>query len=198
MQAAVSLAGWASGLTLLAFLSCAVTPTSWPRWAQEFAEELECGMTIEEIQRLTAEEVQTLEAGAHPWLGRHYVREGYAELWLRFNEQQRLEWVTLSEMDGWRIMATRQSPRRNLCTGELTYQVRLDWTVELEGAAVFLDGEEVQPEGGKITVPAGEHEIRIEQSGHHPIVRRVDLGPQDRGDQSLDLRNVELVPVRSG
>lgn len=153
-------------------------------------------MSLDEIQRLTPEEVQTLEAGAHPWLGRYYVSKGYSELWLRFDEQQRLEWVTLSKMDGWRIMATRQSPRRNLCTGELTYQVRLDWTVELEGTAVFLDGEEVEPEGGTITVSAGEHEVRIEKAGYEPIVRHLDLGPEDRGDQSLHLGEIELVALR--
>lgn len=151
-------------------------------------------MTLEEIQGLTPEEVQTLQAGAHPWLGRHYVSKGYSKLWLRFNERQRLEWVTLSKMDGWRIMATQQSPRRNLCTGELTYQVRLDWTVELEAAAVFLDGQPVQPEGGTITVSAGEHEVRIEKAGYEPIIRHLDLGPDDRGDQSLDFRDVELQP----
>lgn len=152
-------------------------------------------MTLEEVQRLTSKEFQTLEAGAHPWLGRHYVSKGYADLWLRFNEQNRLEWVTLSKMDGWRIMATRESPRRNLCTGELTYQVRLDWTVELEGATVSLDGQEVQPDGGQITVSAGEHEVRIEKAGYEPILRQLQLGPEDRGDQRIDLRDVTLVPV---
>jgi hypothetical protein len=125
------------------------------------------------------------------------VSRGYADLWLRFNQQDRLEWVTLSKMDGWRIMATRQSPRRNLCTGELTYQVRLDWTVELEGATVSLDGQEVQPDGGQITVSAGEHEVRIEKAGYDPIIRHLDLGPEDRGDQSLDLRSVDLQPSGS-
>lgn len=154
-------------------------------------------MALEDVRGLTVEEIQALEAGAHPWLGRHYIRKRHADLWLRFNEQERLEWVTLSKMDGWRIMATRQSPRRNLCTGELTYQVRLDWTVELEGAAVYLDGQEVQPEAGKITVSAGQHEVRVEKAGYEPIIRHLDLGPEDRGDQRLDLRQVELQPAHS-
>lgn len=180
------------GLLVLVLASCASGSGSWPRWAREVAGELECGMTIEDVKALIDEEVLKLEAGPHPWLGQHYIRKRYADLWLRFNEQERLEWVTLSKMDGWRIMATRLSPRRNLCTGELTYQVLLDWTVELEGAAVFLDGEEVSPEAGKITVSAGEHEVRIEKVGYEPIVRHLDLGPGDRGDQRFDLTAIEL------
>lgn len=191
----MNLATCLASLALLISASCAASSFSWPRWARELAGKLECGMTLEEVQRLTSQEVQTLEAGAHPWLGRHYVSKRYAHLWLRFNEQNRLEWATLSKMDGWRIMATRESPRRNLCTGELTYQVRLDWTVELEGAAVFLDGKLVQPEGGKISVSAGEHEVRIEKIGYEPILRHLDLGPEDRGDQQIDLRDFTLVPV---
>lgn len=192
----MSLLGPATGLALQTFLACAVVPISWPLWAQQLAEKLECGMTLGEVQRLTREKVLTLEAGPHPWLGNRYIRKGHADLWLRFNEQQSLEWVTLSEMDGWRLMATRQSPRRNLCTGELTYQLRLDWMAELEGAAVFLDGEEVEPEGGKIEVSAGQHEVRIAKPGYEAIVRHLDLGPQDRGDQSLDLGEIELVPLQ--
>lgn len=149
-------------------------------------------MSLEQVKSLTDRELVTLEAGPHPWLGRHYIRKGHAYLWLRFNEQERLEWVTLSKMDGWRIMATRLSPRRNLCTGELSYQVRLDWTIDLEGAAVYLDGHEVQPDRGKVEVSAGRHELRIEKAGYEPIVRHLDLGPDDRGDQRLDLTEVEF------
>lgn len=195
MQAAVNFNGFAAAVALLTIVSCAGRPVTWPRWARQLDSKLECGMTLDEIQRRSHREVQTLEAGPHPWLGRHYVSKGSTDFWLRFNEQDRLEWVTLSEMDGWRVMATRQSPRRNLCTGELTYQVRLDWTVKLADARVSLDGEPVQPESGKITVSAGEHEVRIEKAGYEPIVRRLDFGPNDRGDQRLDLRDVELQPI---
>lgn len=153
-------------------------------------------MSLEQVQALTTSELVTLEAGSHPWLGRHYIRKGHADLWLRFNEQEGLEWVTLSKMDGWRIMATRLSPRRNLCTGELSYQVRLDWTVDLEGASVVLDGNKVQPDAGKVELSAGRHKLRIEKAGYEPIVLHLDLGPDDRGDQRLDLTKVELQPAR--
>jgi len=152
-------------------------------------------MSPEEVKGVTSTEVVTLEAGSHPWLGRHYIHKGHADLWLRFNEQERLEWVTLSKIDGWRIMATRLSPRRNLCTGELSYQVRLDWTVDLEGASVFLDGYEVKPDSGKVELSAGRHELRIEKAGYEPLVRQLNLGPEDRGDQRLDLTKVELRPA---
>ena len=154
-------------------------------------------MKLEKVQEQTTHSIQMLEAGAHPWLGRYYIRRRNADLWLRFNAQDQLEWVTLSKMDGWRVMSTRQSPRQNLCTGELTYQVRLDWNVKIEGALVYLDGHEVQPQAGKIIVSAGQHQVRIEKAGYEPIIRHLDLGPEDRGDQSLDLRQVTLIPVRA-
>ena len=186
-----------TGLALLSLGACPGGSQAWPRWAQELGSELRCGMTLEEAQQLAGGHIEALEAGAHPWLGRYYVRRGHTDLWLRFDEQAKLEWVTLSRVNGWRIMATRESPRRNLCTGELTFQVRLDWTAELEGAKVYLDGREVQPEGGKIEVSAGQHEVRIEKAGYQPIIRHLDLGPGDRGDESLDLREVDLRPFGS-
>ena len=151
-------------------------------------------MSLEQVRSVAETGLVTLEAGAHPWLGRYYIRKRHTDLWLRFNDQERLEWVTLSRMDGWRVMATRLSPRRNLCTGELTFRIRLDWTVELEHASVYLDGNEVQPDGGNVAVSAGQHELRIEKEGYEAIVRHLDLGPGDRGDQHLDLRNVVLHP----
>lgn len=190
--------GSIAGVALLALTSSATGCGSWPIWARELSGKLECGMTLEEVENLAAEQGHDLRSPSDPWLGQQNVRKDHSALWLRFNQQDRLEWVTLSKMDGWRIMATRLSPRRNLCTGELTYQVRLDWTVELEGATVSLDGKEVQPDAGIITVSAGEHEVRIEKADYDPIIRHLDLGPEDRGDQSLDLRKVELVPVRGG
>ena len=189
-------AGAIAGVALLVLATSATGCGAWPTWARELAGKLECGMTVEEVEGLAAEQGLELRSPLDPWLGQKNVRRGHSALWLRFNVQDRLEWATLSQMDGWRIMATRLSTRRNLCTGELTYQVRLDWTVELEGAAVFLDGQQVEPEGGTITVSAGEHEVRIEKAGYDPIVRNLDLGPEDRGDQSIDLRNIELVPVK--
>lgn len=188
-------AGAIASIVLLILASSATGCGAWPTWARELSGKLKCGMTLEEVSDLAAEQGFELKSPLDPWLGQKNVRKDHSALWLRFNEESHLEWVTLSKMDGWRIMATRLSPRRNLCTGELTYQVRLDWTVELEGAAVYLDGQEVQPEAGKITVSAGQHEVRIEKPGYEPIVRHLDLGPEDRGDQRIDLRNVELVPL---
>lgn len=187
-------AGSIAGVALLVLASSAAGCGSWPTWARELSGKLECGMTFEEVASLAEEHGLELGSPSDPWLGQKNVPKDHSALWLRFNAQDRLEWVTLSQMDGWRIMATRLSPRRNLCTGELTYQVRLDWTVELEGATVSLDGQEVQPDAGMITVSAGEHEVRIEKAGYESIVRHLDLGPEDRGDQSLDLRSVELQP----
>lgn len=194
----MNLAGAITGIALLTLASSATGCGAWPAWARQLSEELDCGMSSEEVSDLAAEQGFDLSSPLDPWLGQKNIRKDHSALWLRFNEESRLEWVTLSTMDGWRIMATRLSPRRNLCTGELTYQLRLDWTVELEGATIYLDGQKVQPEAGKITVSAGQHEVRIEKAGYEPIIRQLDLGPNDRGDQSLDFRDISLVPLSGG
>lgn len=191
----MNFAGAITGIALLILASSATGCGAWPTWARELSGQLECGMTPEEVSDLAAEQGFELRSPLDPWLGQKNVRKDHSALWLRFNEDSRLEWITLSTMDGWRIMATRLSPRRNLCTGELTYRVRLLWTVGLEGAAVYLDGEEVQPESGYLSVTAGEHELRIEKAGYEPIIRHLQLGPEDRGDQRLDLTQVELEPT---
>lgn len=186
------------GPILLAATACAWNSSaSWPKWARELAGELHCGMSLEEVKSVTSKDFATLEAGPHPWLGQHYVTKRNTDLWLRFNDRQRLEWVTLSRIDGWKIMATRLSPRQNLCTDELTFQIRLDWTVDLEGATVYLDGQQVRPDGGKLAVSAGNHELRIEKNGYEPVIRHLDLSHRDRGDQRLDLTKVELRSVEN-
>jgi len=188
-----------SGLVLLAFVieACALGSSSaWPRWADELTKRLQCGMTIEEVRNLSESQILELKAGPAPTLGRYYIRKWGSDLWLRFNDEG-LEAVTMARVDGWRILAMRTSPRRNLCTGELAFVVRVLRTRDLEGASFYLDGNQVEMIGNMIEMPAGRHELVIEKPGFEPIVREFQLGPEDRGDQRLDLTSEKLRPVTS-
>lgn len=178
--------GRVTGFALLVsfLISCTASSAS-PRWVEKLEEQLACGMSLREIRALTDADI--VEA-ARPW-GTHFIRRRLSDLWLQVTEQG-LESIQESRIDGWRIMSTRSSPQKNLCTGGLTFFVRIVWTYELQGAQVYLDGGRVQPAdwaGPLLKVPAGRHELRIEKDGHEPIIKALDFGPDDRGDQRLDL-----------
>lgn len=174
----------------------------WPAWTEEFASQLKCGMSPSEIRALTPEKVEILEAGSHPWLGRHFVRNDKTELWMQFDSDERLRSIVLSGPDGWRIMSRRLSPRKNLCTGELTFIVRVNWTYEMEGAELYLDGRPVTEgdwadTGNLLIVPVGTHELRFEKEGFHPVIKRLELTSEAGGEQRLDFQEEELQPRRS-
>jgi hypothetical protein len=159
-------------------------------------------MSPSEIRSLTPEKIEVFEAGPHPWLGKHFVRDGQTELWMQFDSEERLSSIVLSGPDGWRIMSRRLSPRRDLCTGELTFVVRVNWTYEMEGADVYLDGRPVAEDDWADTdnlliVPVGRHELRFEKEGFHPVVKHLDLKPDAEGEQRLDFREEELRSRRS-
>jgi len=93
----------------------------------------------------------------------------------------------------------RLSPRRNLCTGELTFRLRILLPAELLGATAYLDGERTATlddlqEDFELTI--GQHLLRIEKEDHEPIIKNLQLGTRDRGDQRLDLTEVDLWPIQ--
>lgn len=144
-------------------------------------------MSLENIRALSKNEVI-------PWstLGRlkaHHISRGQGDLWLYLNAAG-LESIAVSRTDGWRVLSTKLSPLRNLCTGEILFLLRLSLAEDLEGAEVFLDGRKIQKGdwlGPFIEVSAGEHELRVEKEGYEPIVKLLSLDAEDRGEQRLFL-----------
>jgi hypothetical protein len=134
-------------IAAVACLAMSQAGPDWPTWAEELTMQLRCGMDLEEVARLTDKPIVTLDGPAHPWFGKYLVRGGSTflkDLHLILDTEGKLQSVFLTTRpDGWRIMATRSSPRKNLCTRELTYALRIDWTSELQGAQVYLDGRKV-------------------------------------------------------
>jgi len=145
-------------------------------------------MTLEELDLLTNKPLEK------KGFGEVLIRQGSAILSLHFDPNDRLESVRLIRRpDGWRIMATRSSSEKNLCTGELTFLLEIIRTIDLEDSQVYLDGKKVEARemvGGLLRVPAGEHKVRFEKEGYQPIIRKLVLNPGDRGDQRVDLSEV--------
>lgn len=194
MQAALS----ASAARLAVVLALAAggcdSAHAWPYWAEKLEGQLRCGMTLVEVQRIVSGPVTALESGPHPRLGGYYVEKGHSTLWMRFDQSGRLQEVTLSSVDGWRFIATRLTPRRNLCTGTLTFFLRILVTRDFDDARFFLDGKEVQLGDGVLEVSPGFHVLRIEKGGSVPIVRHLMFRSTDRGDQRLDLTHERFRP----
>jgi hypothetical protein len=196
------------GFVSLAAMTCLAMSQAgprWPTWAEELTAQLKCGMSLEEVDRITDKAIVTLDGPAHPWFGKYLVRGGHTfskDLHLILDAAGKLQSVFLTiRPDGWRLMATRSSPRRNLCTGELTFAFRIDWTSELQGAQVYLDGRKVAESDWVdqfLLVPVGKHDLRFEKQGFEPIIRHLDLQPEDRGDQHLGFQEEQLRPVDGG
>lgn len=185
---------------VLVLTSCLSGAVKWPGWAKDLTTKLSCGMQIEEIRGLTEKEIRPV-AGGHPWTGDYRVDGGRSELALMLSQDGGLQSIALSQIDGWRIMATRLSPRRNLCTGESIFLLRIGWTVTLseflEGADVYLDDRRLEPEHKSLfEVPEGKHELLFFNDGIG-LIRHLDLKPGDRGEQRLDLIEDELRPMQA-
>jgi hypothetical protein len=119
---------------------------------------------------------------------------------MKFDSGEQLRSIVLSGPDGWRIMSRRLSSRRDLCTGELSFVVRVNWTYEMEGADVHLDGRPVTAGDwadvrNLLIVSVGTHEIRFEKVGFQPVVKRLELTPESAGEQRLDFHDHELRPT---
>lgn len=185
----------ACAFALVILSSCASTER-WPRWADDVASHLRCGMTLNEIQAATDKGIVSL-AGPHPWLGMYRISAGSTELWFQLKNGG-LESIVLCTPDS--LKTVRMSPRRDLCTGRLEFLVAVELPEELRGARIHLDGAEITHTNDTqvdLTVTVGDHELRIEQEGYMPIVRQLHFTNDDRGDHRLRLTRSELQTSKS-
>jgi hypothetical protein len=66
------------------------------------------------------------------------VNFGRNAVWIEFADG-RLRSATAQTITG--LTTARLSPKRDLCTGELTYFVSVEWVAELQEPDLYLDGE---------------------------------------------------------
>lgn len=157
------------------------------RWrsAEEFRQELRCGMTVQQVtaiaQRFGSSSFRGIEQ--HMNGATHALNEGSTVFWLTFDRD-----VLNSIQEGMYhgVTGLKTSIRENLCTREKTADVMLRVTApsELAGASLTIDGQkrlglslgpEVQANIGSL--PSGTHEIRIEKPGYRPIVKSYSYRP---------------------
>jgi len=156
-----------------------------------YMEQLECGMTLEQVRGIA--KVQIKAVGEHR-LGDYRASFGRNAVWLDFADG-RLRSVTAQTISG--LTSARLSPKKDLCTGKLTYFVSVEWVAELQQPSLYLDGElaaEKATSGLVLEVSAGEHVIRLEKPGIVPVERRIVLDEDSFGDQWIDIEDFERLP----
>ncbi len=166
----------ATGLLVQA---CSAWHSGWPSWATTLEERLQCGMSILEVQSLTKRKVEVERMV--PRLGTHRISSSVTDVGLGFSDRG-LESVSLAKVHG--ILQIRRSPRRNLCTGELTFFVELQWVDVFQGASVFLDDEQVAEDahsGLIVEVPQGVHALRVETSNEGSALKQLTFRSEDPG-----------------
>lgn len=154
---------------------------------RSYMEQLECGMTLQEVRRIA--DVQIVDVGEHR-LGDHRASFDRDAVWLDFVEG-RLRSATAQRITG--LTSARLSPKRDLCTAELTYFVSVEWIAELRQPDVYLDGElvaEKAASGIVLEVGQGEHVIRLETPGIEPVEKRLVLDEESFGDQWIDFEDL--------
>jgi len=170
------------GLVVLA-TACATTyplgppPRGWPAWAEELTSRLECGMAVAEVQEIAGSELDRL--GGPAVLGTHGVRHRAEPGSVLFVfEEGRLESFMMTKPVP-RMTSLRTSPRRNLCTGEWMFLLKLGHLYFSDGTKSYLDGVLLKTEDQMhgVLVGAGEHELRIEMS-HRTVLLPLDLRPE--------------------
>jgi hypothetical protein len=162
-------------------------------WVEKLVPQLQCGMSLPDVQNLTA---HTIKPSAMPELGTHQVDGKRSDLWLGFRNGGLVS-VISGTIDG--LTSIRLSPKRNLCTRELTFFLSIEWVVPLQGADVFLDGkvvEENTSSGLILEVSSGDHELRVVKEGYEPIVKHLRFEAVDPGRRDVTLTSQDLHPTK--
>ena len=141
-------------------------------------------MRMEEIQRLAKVKVI---AAQRPW-GSHFLNRGHTDLWLDI-DNSKLKGIRLVRTSGWKFMETQSSPRINLCTGELTFFVRLRLPKNLQGWQVLVDGNALSARARNMMVlelPPGTHEISVTKEGGASLSKEIMIQSDSPGEFQID------------
>ena len=180
-------------LVLTFSVSCALGSDRDPLWVENLISQLRCGLTLADVERMVDREIEE-EDSLMARLGSHRIDGKWATVWLDFTAGE-LAAVASGRIDG--VASMRTSPKRNLCTGELTFLLQVGWVTDLRGATIFLDGQMVEENAiGSFAcqIPAGTHHLRLEKDGFLPIRRKISLEPGDPGVYQIDLGSHDLRP----
>jgi hypothetical protein len=154
-------------------------------------------MTPAEIASIAGKPLERVTAGAHPWLGELHIRFGRRQLWLDLDANGQLQGLVLAQPNGWRFMATRLSPRLDLCSGERSYLLRLRNLAEWQGAEVFVNGTRVSEREeltGLVSAPEGVVQLEVRRPDRSVWIKVLTLEPSGPGERRVELLSQKQVP----
>ena len=198
VQATVRIVGFVC-LASVAVISCA--SRGWPGWTHDLVSALSCGMRKSEVVELAGQELRAVTNTAFRGVyGTHTLDRGDVSVWLDFKDG---ELVSFSRWrpQPWKLKSVYISPKENLCTGQLSFFLRIYRPHGLsDDAIVFLDGEVINDYSWArpVEVPIGKHELRIQGEGYEPVVKYLEFGAEDQGELWIDITSEELRPRVSG
>lgn len=183
--------------SLLAASVLACASGGWPQWTEDLVSSLECGMTTAEVQTLAGQELQPVTSTAFRGVyGTHTIAEGNTSVWLHF-EENHLQAVSRWRPEAWKLKAIHMSPKKNLCSGDLSFFLRLFRPAALKDPTVYLDSTEVEnfPWARPFEISRGEHVLRVEEKGYKPIIKHLHFSEDDPGELWLEITGEDLHPL---
>ncbi|MEM1205740.1 MAG: hypothetical protein AAGN66_21095 [Acidobacteriota bacterium] len=159
---------------------------------RSYVDQIECGMTLQEVRSISKVEIKAVKGDHH--LGDHRANFGRDAVWMEFADG-RLTSATTQTITG--LTSSRLSPKKNLCSGELSYFVSLEWAAEIREPDLYLDGKLVARKavsGLVVELGEGQHVVRLEAPGIMPVEKRLVLDETSFGDQWVDFVDFERSP----
>jgi len=168
------------------------------RRADDFAEDLKCDMSLNEVTDHLAQFRGLQLHGRNSGAGLHVARKGHAAIKLWFERDQLKSYQTT-----WIYFVTNidSLPRVDLCTGAQTVILEFHTSGTLAGAVIWLDdvrvGELSERDYDAVDVPLGAHELRIEKAGSVIWSKSVHYDESSSGWVRVNLDTLSVDPTAS-
>lgn len=174
-------------LVCLTAVGCTSSSGNWSPSSDELVNALHCGLSKADVERIAGQELQPVTSVAlHGVYGTHTIEKEKVTVWLTF-EANRLESIARSRLEQWKLKAVYLSPKENLCTGELSFFLRIYRPECSSQASAFINGAALEDYrwGDPLELALGAHEIRVKCENKPDIVVPLELTSEDRGNHIL-------------
>ena len=182
------------GLALVCLIAVGCTSSgNWPPSSDDLVEQLRCGMTKSDVERISGLALQPVTSTTFRGVyGTHTLEKDAATVWLTFDTRG-LESVARWRPEQWKLKAVYMSPKENLCTGKLSFFLRVYRPECNSQASAFVDGTELEAYrwGDPLELATGLHEIRVKCGNRQDIVIPLSFREGDRGNHILAVEEYE-------
>jgi hypothetical protein len=160
---------------------------------KRFVDELECNVTIQAADSIAAENgLPPSSPTQQPLVGDRSIKTDEFEIGFTVQDDTLVEYRVIQ----YGLKAARSTPRQNLCTAELSFDLVLNVPASLVGSSVDVDGSEVtkihERFGTTVQLPSGSHTVMIRHPEFQPISRHFDLSSSSEGVPRVTISESEI------